>query len=102
MAKNPPAKAGDVRDTGSILGLGRSPGEEKCSPLQYSGLQNSMDSTAHGAAKSRTRLNDFHLLTQRNPKKIFAFTEKVRKVKIPFHSIDFAAMEPLQRQSTSS
>ena len=28
MVKNPPANAGNVRDTGSIPGLGRSPGEE--------------------------------------------------------------------------
>ena len=31
-------------DLGSIPGLGRSPGEEKGYPLQYSGLENSMDS----------------------------------------------------------
>ena len=29
-------------------------------PLQYSGLENSMDCIVHGAAKSRTRLSDFH------------------------------------------
>ena len=29
-------------------------------PLQYPGLENSMDCTVHGAAKSRTRLNEFH------------------------------------------
>ena len=43
--------AGDV---GSIPGLGRSPGEGKGYPLQYSGLENSMDSTVHGVKKSRT------------------------------------------------
>ena len=37
---------------GSIPGLGRSPGEGKGYPLQYSGLQNSMDCIAHGVAKS--------------------------------------------------
>ena len=40
-------------DLGSILGLGRSPGEGKGYPLQYSGLENSMDYMVHGAAKSR-------------------------------------------------
>ena len=35
------------------------PGEEKGYPLQYSGLENSMDSTVHGVTKSRTRLSDF-------------------------------------------
>ena len=48
----------NVGDLGS--GLGRSPGEEKGYPLQYSGLENSM--TVRGVAKSRTRLSDFHLL----------------------------------------
>ena len=47
-------------DLGSISGLGRSPGEGKGYPLQYSGLENSMDYTAHGVAKSWTWLSDFH------------------------------------------
>ena len=47
-------------DLDSIPGLGRSPGEETGYPLQYSGLENSMDYIAHGVAKSRTRLSDFH------------------------------------------
>ena len=33
----------NVRDLGSIPEFGRSPGEENGSPLQYSGLENSMD-----------------------------------------------------------
>ena len=47
-------------DRGSVPGLGRSPGEGKGYSLQYSGLENSVDSIVHGVAKSRTRLNDFH------------------------------------------
>ena len=47
-------------DLDSIPGLGRSPGEETGYPLQYSGLENSMDYIAHGVAKSRTGLSDFH------------------------------------------
>ena len=47
---------------GSIPGLGRSPGEGKGYPLQYAGLENSMDYTIHGVAKSRTRLGGFHFL----------------------------------------
>ena len=43
--------------------LGTSPGEGKEYPLQYSGLENSIDYIAHGAAKSRTWLSDFHSLT---------------------------------------
>ena len=45
---------------GLIPGLGRAPGERKGFPLQYSGLENSMDSIVHGVAKSRTQLSDFH------------------------------------------
>ena len=48
-------------DVGSIPGLGRSSGEGKGYPLQYSGLENSMDNIVHGVAKSWTRLRDFHL-----------------------------------------
>ena len=47
-------------DLGLIPGLGRSPGEGKGYPLQYSGLENSMDSIVHGVAKSWTQLSDFH------------------------------------------
>ena len=41
-------------DLGLIPGLGRSPGEGKGYPLQYSGLENSMDCIVHGVAKSQT------------------------------------------------
>ena len=44
----------NVGDLGSIPGLGRSPGEEKGYPLQYSGLGNSMDCIVHGVSKSQT------------------------------------------------
>ena len=37
-----------------LTGLGRSPGKGKGYPLQYSGLENSMDCLVHGVAKSRT------------------------------------------------
>ena len=50
----------NARDVGSIPGLGRSSGEGKGYPLQYSGLENSMDFIVHGVAKSRRQLNDFH------------------------------------------
>ena len=50
----------NVGNLGSIPGLGRSPGEGKRYPLQYSGLENSMDCIVHRVAKSRTRLSDFH------------------------------------------
>ena len=50
----------NVGDLDSIPGLGRSPGEGKGYPLQYSGLENSMDCIVHGITKSRTQLRDFH------------------------------------------
>ena len=43
-----------------IPGLGRFPGEGKGYPLQYYGLEKSMDCIVHGFAKSRTQLSDFH------------------------------------------
>ena len=49
-----------VGDLGSIPGLGRSPGEGKGYPLQYSGLENPMDCRAHGVVNSQTRLSSFH------------------------------------------
>ena len=51
-------------DLGLIPGLGRSPGEGKGYPLQYSGLENSMDCIVHGVAKSRTWLSNFHFILQ--------------------------------------
>ena len=56
-------------DLGSIPGLGRSPGEGKGYPLQYSGLENSTDCIVHGVTKSRihgvtksqTQLSNFDL-----------------------------------------
>ena len=50
----------NVGDLGSIPGLGRSPGEGKGYPLQYPGLENSMDCIVLGVTKSQTRLSDFH------------------------------------------
>ena len=57
VVKNVPASAGDVRDTGSIPGSGRSPGEGNGSPIQCSCLENPMDrgalrATVHGVAES--------------------------------------------------
>ena len=44
----------------NIPGLGRSPGEGKGYPLQYSGLENVMNCIVHGVTKSWIRLSDFH------------------------------------------
>ena len=47
-------------DLGSVPGLGRSSGGGNSYPLQYSGLENSMDCIVHGVTKSQTWLSDFH------------------------------------------
>ena len=57
MVKNLPANAGDVRDMGSVSGLGRYPGVGHGNPLQYSCLENPMDrgawqATVHRVAQS--------------------------------------------------
>ena len=62
VVKNPPANAGDLRDSSSILGLERSPGEGSGYSLRSSCWENAMDrgtwqATAHGVTKSRTRLS---------------------------------------------
>ena len=54
-----------VGDLGSIPGSGQSPGKGNGCPLQYSGLENSIDrgawqATVHGLAKSQTQLSYFH------------------------------------------
>ena len=61
MVKNLPANAGDIRDAGSILESGRSPGGGRGNPLQYSCLENPMDrgvwqAMVHRITKSQTRL----------------------------------------------
>ena len=54
------ASACNAGDLGWTPGLGRSPGERNSYPLQYSGMENSMDCIVHGDAKSQTELRDFH------------------------------------------
>ena len=56
VVKNPPARAGDLRDTDSVPGSERSPGEGNGNPFQYSYLGNPMDRGAsraivHGVIK---------------------------------------------------
>ena len=66
MVKKPPAKEGDVRGTGLVPELGRSPGEGNGNPLQYSCLENLMDrgvwwATVQRDAKSQTQLKQLRL-----------------------------------------
>ena len=62
MVKNPPANAGDARDTDSIPESGRFPGGGYGNPLQGSCLENSMNkgawwATVQGVAKNQTQLS---------------------------------------------
>ena len=59
VVRNPPAKAGDIREVGLIPETGRSPGAGHGNPLQYACLENPTDrgacqATAHGVADSDT------------------------------------------------
>ena len=67
---NAVVNAADIRDVGSILGSGRSPGGRHGNPLQYSCLENPMDrgacsATVCGVAKSWTRLKQLSTRTGR-------------------------------------
>ena len=60
---NPPDNAGDIRDSGSMLGSGRSPGGGNGNPLRYSCLRNLMDggayhTTVYGVGKGQTQLSN--------------------------------------------
>ena len=56
----------NVKDLGSVPGLGRFPGERKGYPFQYSGLENSMDCIVHRVSKNWTGLSDFHFTSGKN------------------------------------
>ena len=63
VVKNPPAKAGDIRDAGFIPWSGKSPGGGHGTPIQYSCLENPMERrawqpTLHWVKKSWTQLSD--------------------------------------------
>ena len=67
VVKNPPATAGDTRDTGSIPRSGRSPGGGHSNPLHYSCLENPMDrgawrATVHRVTKNQTWLKQLSTL----------------------------------------
>ena len=94
VVKNLPvnANAGDIRDTDSIPGLGRSRGERSGNPLLYSCLENPMDrgpqeTIVHRFAKSQTRLKRLSkcgwavLLTQEMKDEQVALGGKIRKLK---------------------
>ena len=83
----------NVGNLGSIPGLGRSPGEGKGYPLQYSCLKSSLDCIVHGVTKSQTPLSDFHFSSREQVSFDFmaAVTSTLilepRKEKLPLFSL---------------
>ena len=67
-------------DPGLIPGSGRSAGEGNGYPLQYPGLENSMNYTVHGVAKSQTQLSDFRF-------QVVAEQSEQKCPPIPSHSL---------------
>ena len=77
VVKKPPVNIGDMRDTGSISGSGRSPGVGNGNPLHYSSLENLTDrgfwqATVHAVTKSRTQPK--HLSTASLAEALLLFT----------------------------
>ena len=64
VVKNPPASVGDLRDVGSVLGSGRSPGEGYGNPLQYCCLENPMGRGAWQATVHRVARIGHDLVTK--------------------------------------
>ena len=82
LVKKSACNTGDVDST---PGLGRSPGEGKSYPLQYSGLENSMGCVVHGITKNLTRLSDVHFQQQGSSMLNFSGTARLfSKVSKPF------------------
>ena len=75
----------NVGDLSLIPGLETSPGEGNGNPLQYSGLENSIDCINHGVAKSQTELRDFY----------FHFSGSSKLVKTVFKLSKLKTGEPL-------
>ena len=73
-------------DLGLIPRLGRSLGEGKDYPLQYSGLGNSTDCIVHGIAKSQILLSDFHNTFYPNKMRKFESSKDTKKMKIKLQS----------------
>ena len=68
----------NVGDLGLISGLGRSPVEGKGCPLQYSGLENSMDCMLHGITKSWALLSNFHFHFPSTGAEVWIFVDYIK------------------------
>ena len=93
VVKNPPANAGDVRDTGLIPGWGRSPGGGNGSPLQSSCLENPMDrgawwATVLSVIQSWTRLKRLALMQYGYYKTLRKYTSTRKKIQFSLSLVD--------------
>ena len=86
LLKSLPANAGDIRDTGSMPGLGRFPGAGYHNPLQYSCLKNPMDWGAWRATFDRV-IKSWSLLKQFSTLRILAY---MSIIKISLSSVQFS------------
>ena len=84
MVKNLSANAGNIRDTGSVPGLGRSPGGGHGNPLQYPSLENPTDrgawrATVHRVAESdTTEATVRHYMSNRQPTRTYCLAQGTR------------------------
>ena len=90
VVKNPPAHAGDTRDTGSIPGSGRSLAGGNGNPLQYSCPENPMDKeawrvTVHRAAKSQPQLSTHTHWHGQSPWKTAWWFPPKLKIELPYN-----------------
>ena len=90
----------DAGDPGSTPGSGRSAGEGNSYPLQYSGLENSMDCIVYGVAKSQTRLSNFHFYnSDANPS---CFMQVLTHLILPSISRCISSITPVLRWENKS
>ena len=107
VVKNQPANAGDIRDAGTIPGLGRFPGGGHGKPLYYSCLESPMDrgawwATVHRVTKSQTWLKQFSTYScppskRTGTKPIFYRLNNVTNGKFSFHFHHWMALGALRK-----
>ena len=108
VIKNLPTNVEDVRDTGSILGLVRSPGGENDNSLLYSCLENPMDkgawqATVHEVTESQTQLSDWaHTQKHRIVVIIITTTNQLTSVLLVTAWIQSCSHEPTHKAPYTS
>ena len=93
VVKNPPARAGDAGDVGSVPGWGRSPGERNGYPLQDSCLESPMDRGAWRAAVQGSQKIWAHLVTK--------LQQRIQYDRCPYKKIGMDTETDTQRGKTA-